>query len=58
MMLPKKMIRKDNQLNLIFMNIFDKLPQIIVTAEQREGPGRNKIDKLLVLEEKKGSLGG
>jgi hypothetical protein len=58
MKLPKIMTGKNNQLNLIFMNIFDKLHQIIITAEQREGPGRNKIKKLPVLEEKKGSLGG
>jgi hypothetical protein len=57
-MLPKKWTGKNNQLNLIFMNIFDKLPQITIAAEQREGPGRNNIDKLSVLEEKKGSLGG
>jgi len=56
--LPEKLTGKDNQLNLIFMNIFDKVPRITVAAEQREGPGRNNIDKLSVLEEKKGSLGG
>jgi hypothetical protein len=57
-MLPKNVRGKDNQLNLIFMNILDKILKIIVAAEQEQGPGRNKIDKLLVLEEKKGSLGG